>query len=81
MAITRLHFAETDIGRKRSHNEDCYAAEPENGSVAPDGMGGGNAGEVASHMAIDAILAYVEAEAREEGVLPVKLRSTPIYPP
>lgn len=65
MAITRLHFAETDIGRKRSHNEDCYAAEPALGLyVVCDGMGGGNAGEVASHMAIDAILAYVKAEAR-----------------
>ena len=63
MAITRLHFAETDIGRKRSHNEDCYAAEPALGLyVVCDGMGGGNAGEVASHMAIDAILAYVKAE-------------------
>ncbi|MDF2460067.1 MAG: pph, partial [Nitrospira sp.] len=59
MAITRLHFAQTDIGRKRSHNEDCYAAEPALGLyVVCDGMGGGNAGEVASHMAIDAILAY-----------------------
>ena len=65
MTITRLHFAQTDIGRKRSHNEDCYAAEPALGLyVVCDGMGGGNAGEVASHMAIDAILAYVKAEAR-----------------
>lgn len=65
MAITRLHFAQTDIGRKRSHNEDCYAAEPALGLyVVCDGMGGGNAGEVASHMAIDAILAYVKDKTR-----------------
>lgn len=69
MAITRLHFAQTDIGRKRSHNEDCYAAEPALGLyVVCDGMGGGNAGEVASHMAIDAILAYVKAEAQKQSV-------------
>ena len=69
MAITRLHFAQTDIGRKRSHNEDCYAADPALGLyVVCDGMGGGNAGEVASHMAIDAILAHVKAEAQRGSV-------------
>lgn len=69
MAITRLHFAQTDIGRKRSHNEDCYAADPALGLyVVCDGMGGGNAGEVASHMAIDAILAHVKAEAQRRSV-------------
>jgi PPM family protein phosphatase len=63
VAITPPHFAETNIGRKRSHNEDCYAAEPALGLyVVCDGMGGGNAGEVASRMAIDAILDYVKAE-------------------
>jgi protein phosphatase len=64
VATTRLHSGETDIGRKRSHNEDCYAAEPALGLyVVCDGMGGGNAGEVASRMAIDAILGYVKGEA------------------
>ncbi len=42
----------TDPGRVRSHNEDFVAQEPETGVVLlADGMGGYNAGEVASGMA------------------------------
>ena len=43
----------TDVGRKRSHNEDGIAMVPEIGlAVLADGMGGHNAGEVASGMAV-----------------------------
>jgi PPM family protein phosphatase len=64
--ITGFHFAETDIGRKRPHNEDCYIADPALGLyVVCDGMGGGNAGEVASRMAIDTILAHVTAASEK----------------
>ena len=64
MAIETLHSAKSDIGRKRQHNEDCFAADPALGLyVVCDGMGGGNAGEIASRMAIDAILAHVRAAA------------------
>ena len=60
MTIERLHCVKSDIGRKRSHNEDCFAVEPALGLyVVCDGMGGGNAGEIASRMAIDTILAHV----------------------
>src|SRR3954462_2588017 len=42
----------TDPGMVRSHNEDSIAADPANGLVVlADGMGGYNAGEVASGMA------------------------------
>ena len=48
--------AMTDVGVKRTHNEDCVAASPENGfAILADGMGGYNAGEVASAMAVDII--------------------------
>jgi protein phosphatase len=44
--------ASTDPGMVRSHNEDSIATDPANGLVVlADGMGGYNAGEVASGMA------------------------------
>ncbi len=46
----------TDVGLKREHNEDRLAAFPETGlAVLADGMGGYNAGEVASQLVIDVI--------------------------
>jgi PPM family protein phosphatase len=47
----------TDAGMVRSHNEDSIAADPAHGLVVlADGMGGYNAGEVASGMATSVIL-------------------------
>jgi PPM family protein phosphatase len=46
----------TDPGRVRDHNEDCIESRPEIGLfVLADGMGGYNAGEVASGMATSII--------------------------
>jgi PPM family protein phosphatase len=44
----------TDTGRVRDHNEDAYIVEPPLYAVA-DGMGGANAGEVASQLALETI--------------------------
>ncbi len=53
MAGLEMH-AMTDVGVKRSHNEDCVGILPSHGiAVLADGMGGHNAGEVASSMAIE----------------------------
>lgn len=50
-------FSATDTGRSRSNNEDSVATEPTTGVVVlADGMGGYNAGEVASGMATSQIL-------------------------
>jgi protein phosphatase len=46
--------AESNVGRKRRHNEDNYVAEPPVFAVA-DGMGGAQAGEVASALAASAV--------------------------
>lgn len=68
MAIDRSHFAKSDIGRRRPHNEDCFVADSSLGLyVVCDGMGGGNAGEVASRMAIDTILARIRSGAVHGG--------------
>ena len=46
--------AESNVGRKRRHNEDSYVSAPPLFAVA-DGMGGAQAGEVASALAAGAV--------------------------
>ena len=61
---TSIEFAAlTDIGLKRVHNEDAIALCPENGlAILADGMGGYNAGEVASEIAVQVIQSVVNDE-------------------
>jgi len=50
-------YGVSDVGRKRSHNEDSIGSDPELGiAVLADGMGGYKAGEVASAIAVNQIL-------------------------
>lgn len=50
----------TDPGRKRAQNEDYIAIVPEAGlAVVADGMGGHQAGEVASKLAVDVITRHI----------------------
>jgi PPM family protein phosphatase len=58
---------ETHAGRKRRQNEDAFVVEPPLFAVA-DGMGGAQAGELASRLAADALLEDDAAGTAEERV-------------
>jgi protein phosphatase len=52
----------TDPGRKRRHNEDAYVLQPPLFAIA-DGMGGAQAGEIASALAASAVKDRINIEA------------------
>jgi serine/threonine protein phosphatase PrpC len=61
------HAELTDVGQERDHNEDSlYSSDPV--FAVADGMGGAQAGEVASGMAIDAL-----RTAQRDGDLPERM--------
>lgn len=53
------HAARTDIGKRRTLNEDAIFAD-QGLFVVCDGMGGHKAGEVASQLSIDAIASFIK---------------------
>ena len=56
LSIKCTAFGQTDTGRARKHNEDNIRLNPENNLyIVADGMGGHQAGEVASKIAADTI--------------------------
>ena len=62
MTLVARHAALTDIGLHRSGNEDAFVDELPLFAVA-DGMGGAQAGEIASHLALDSLAADLAAGA------------------
>jgi protein phosphatase len=62
-------FGQTDVGRKRKLNEDSFLVKPEVHLYAVcDGMGGHNAGEVASAMAIEALASFIDKSDKEKEI-------------
>jgi serine/threonine protein phosphatase PrpC len=72
---------ETNVGMKRTHNEDNFSVIEDNGLyVVADGMGGHASGEVASKMAVDALKEFFEATSRDpERTWPYKMDRTRGY--
>ena len=61
------HVELTDVGRVREHNEDDIGSQPDIGLwVLADGMGGYNAGEVASGIAVKTVIDLVTEACRRE---------------
>ncbi len=63
--------AKTDVGLKREHNEDSLCADPKLGLfIVCDGMGGRNAGEIASGLAVEIIQKHM-VDAHQADALPL----------
>ncbi len=66
---------ETNVGMKRTHNEDNFSITEESGLyIVADGMGGHASGEIASKMAVDAMREFFAATASDpERTWPYKM--------
>jgi len=62
-------FGATDVGRRRKLNEDSLLVDPDvRLYVVCDGMGGHNAGEVASQMAVEGLAAFIQKSHQEKEI-------------
>ena len=76
--MTYEFFAQTDRGRVRANNEDAVAVDREaEVAVLADGMGGYNAGEIASGMAIAYICTEMGRWLAQAGTAPPATAKAP----
>ncbi len=74
MALSYLYAGLSDVGRLRQNNEDSLAWDSAVGvAVLADGMGGYNAGEIASKMAVDHVMAHM-AQWQQSAETPITQR-------
>ena len=82
MPFSITYGAISDVGRKRAHNEDRYCTDTTLGLFAVcDGMGGSNAGEVASALAIEAIHRHINKASQHPDLQLIGPASPQVSPP
>ncbi|SPP66799.1 Stp1/IreP family PP2C-type Ser/Thr phosphatase [Nitrospira lenta] len=81
MPLAVTHSALSDIGRRRSHNEDRCCTDTTLGLfLVCDGMGGSKAGEIASGLAVETIHRHIN-EASQNAAFPMIGQSDPTISP